>query len=66
MKPDVPVSESVSILDRLQGTSAANNFNKDDDVFKAKKHGFIEKQLPALKEDKVEARNDGFWMPVTE
>jgi hypothetical protein len=50
---------SESILDRLQGNTAANNFNKEDELFKRDK-------LPALIEDKVENRNDNLWLPSTE
>lgn len=58
------MSESVSILDRLQGTSAANNFSKDEEsnAFLPKKQLF-DKQLPAL--DKTDL-NETAWAPTTE
>jgi len=50
MKQPVPISESVSILDRLHGTSAENNFSKDEEsnAFMPKKPNFLDKRLPAL------------------
>lgn len=50
MKQPVPISESVSILDRLHGTSAANNFSKDEEsnTFMLKKPNFFDKRLPAF------------------
>lgn len=59
------VSESVSILDRLQGTSAANNFSKDEEsnAFLPKKQAIFDKQLPALEK---KDRNEPIWAPSTE
>lgn len=65
---EAPVSESVSILDRLQGTSAANNFSKDDEsnAFNPLKQSLFDKQMAALKEDSKDVRNEGLWLPVTD
>lgn len=62
------MSESVSILDRLQGTSAANNFNKEDEsnAFMPKKPNFFDKKLPALKEDTADDQTDVLWLPETD
>ena len=68
MKQPVPVSESVSILDRLQGTSAANNFDKEDEsnAFMPKKASFFDKRLPALKDERADERNEVLWLPETD
>ena len=59
------ISESVSILDRLQGTSAANNFNKNDEsnaFLPGINKNLYEKHLPALKESSRDEKNSNFWL----
>lgn len=65
---EAPISESVSILDRLQGTSAANNFSKDDEsnAFNPLKQSLFDRQMAALKEDSKDVRNEGLWLPVND